>query len=406
MRIATAFLLLIALSVTSLAQTGPALRGGVVLNEVLPDPNSTTNNFDTDGNGTAGTPDEFVELYNVTSSAIDISGLELWDDGTNLWFTFPAGSAIPAGGFAVVIAGVQSGGALPGCGYDAGEASGVLNNTGDNVVLYDPTADEYIQFTYNGDAQDDPPVDYAGDGFSTTASLVTPIEAWGNDTDGVSLVRNPDGSTTIVKQNTVGGVSANATPCRFNSTGLPVELASFSGMADGNTVHLSWSTDSESANAGFAVEQAVNGGPLTEIGFVDGAGFSVEPRSYAFSIDHLKQGTYTYRLKQIDFDGAYTGSPEIEVIVGMPDNYLIEPAYPNPFNPSTTIRFGVSAEQQVSITLHDALGREVRHVSTREVQAGRMYDVRVHGTGLPTGIYLVRLQGETFTSSQRVTLVK
>jgi predicted extracellular nuclease len=188
------------------ANTTSVLDGGIAINEVLPDPNSASNNFDTDGNGTADTGDEFVEIYNLSALSIDISGFELWDDGVGLWFTFPAATTLGAGNFAVVIAGVQAGGSLPtltpgNLAFDAGNTGGVINNGGDNVVLYDPGADQYIQLTYNGDAADDPPIDYIG--FAGTATLVGSVENWGSDTDGVSLVREPDGDTNVVQHNTI-----------------------------------------------------------------------------------------------------------------------------------------------------------------------------------------------------------
>ena len=77
---------------------------GIVINEILADPNGAQN-FDTDGNGAADTGDEFVELYNTTGAPVDISGWTLndADGGSGADFTFPAGTIIPAGGHVVVV---------------------------------------------------------------------------------------------------------------------------------------------------------------------------------------------------------------------------------------------------------------------------------------------------------------
>jgi hypothetical protein len=176
-----------------------SLRGGIVINEILVDPNGA-NNFDTDGNGTASDVDEFVELYNTSSSAVDISGLELWDDGKGQWFTFPPGSVLQPDARAAVVVGVQTGGSLPAGGpddlaFDAERGSPLINNGGDNVVVYDPGNDEFIQATYNGDAADDPPNDYSG--FSATATRSGATEDFGNDADGLSLQRASDGNTSF-----------------------------------------------------------------------------------------------------------------------------------------------------------------------------------------------------------------
>jgi hypothetical protein len=231
-------LLVIVLTTTPIfaANTASVLQSAVCINEVLADPNSASDNFDTDGNGTADTLDEFVEIYNLSGSDIDISGWQLWDDGTNNWFTFPG---VPSSGttvlkayaYAVVVVGVQTGGSLPtmtnpdSLAFDALRTDGVLNNGGDNVVLYDPVADQYIQILYNDDAPDIPPVDYAGDGFSGTATLVGNVEDFGSDADGKSLTRYPSGDTNVVVHDAIPGVSSDASPnavtvSRIHSRGL------------------------------------------------------------------------------------------------------------------------------------------------------------------------------------------
>lgn len=174
-----------------------ALLGGIVINELLVDPNSSTTSFDTDGSGSSDPTDEFVEFVNTFSSAIDISGVQLWDAANGNWFTFPQGTVLEPGAHALVLTGVQSGGALPTAGpndlsFDGGRGTAVLNNGGDNVVLYDPASDTFIQARYNGDAQDNPVTDYAG--FSATASRIGDGEDFGNDIDGFSIQRTPDGA--------------------------------------------------------------------------------------------------------------------------------------------------------------------------------------------------------------------
>lgn len=228
------------MSVAAAPTTG-VLAGGIAINEVLPDPNSTSNNFDTDGNGTAETLDEFVEIYNLSASAIDISNFELWDAGAGLWFTFPAATTLGPGNYAFVIGGVQAGGSLPtlaagNLAFDAGGTSGI-NNGGDNVVLYDPGADEYVQILYNGDAADNPPTGYAG--FSATATLAGVVEDWGTDLDGVSLVREPAGDTNVVRHNTVS--AANASPGDDNALSgdtTPPLISSFTPADDATDVSV------------------------------------------------------------------------------------------------------------------------------------------------------------------------
>lgn len=176
-----------------------ALLGGIVINEVLVDPNGA-NNFDTDGNGTAAAVDEYIELFNDSTSAIDISGLQLWDAGVGHWFTFPVGTVLQPGAHAMVMSGVQAGGSLPtgdpgDLFFDAGRASPLINNGGDNITVLDPVNNEFIQATFNGDTLDDPTLGGGGyAGFPPGATRNGLGEDFGNDTDGFSLQRAGDGA--------------------------------------------------------------------------------------------------------------------------------------------------------------------------------------------------------------------
>lgn len=182
-----------------------ALRGGIVINEILVDPNGAIN-FDTDGNGTAAAIDEFIELYNASAGPIDIGGLQLWDAGVGNWFTFPEPTILEAGGHALVMSGVQTGGTLPTGGpndlfFDAGRGSALINNGGDNVTVLDPDAGpngQFIQATFGGDTLDDPTTYSGFPGGPGGATRAGSGEDFGNDTDGQSLQRDGDGADTFV----------------------------------------------------------------------------------------------------------------------------------------------------------------------------------------------------------------
>lgn len=189
-----------------------ALLGGIVINEVLVDPNGA-NNFDTDGNGTANAVDEYVELYNDSTGAIDISGLQLWDAGVGHWFTFPPGTILQPGAHAMVMSGVQTGGSLPtgdpgDLFFDAGRSSPLINNGGDNITVLDPANNAFIQATFNGDALDDPTLGAGGyTGFPATATRNGLGEDFGNDTDGLSLQRAGDGANIFASDGPTPGTT-------------------------------------------------------------------------------------------------------------------------------------------------------------------------------------------------------
>ena len=130
-------------------------------------------------------------------------------------------------------------------------------------------------------------------------------------------------------------------------TPLPVELSSFSAAAIGSTVKLSWNTATEVNNYGFEVERNVHTSTQLSVtkweklGFVNGHGNSNSPKDYSFVDDKVSTGKYYYRLKQIDNDGQFEYSKNVEVSFMKPNEFKLEQNYPNPFNPSTTIRFNL-----------------------------------------------------------------
>ncbi len=214
----------------------------------------------------------------------------------------------------------------------------------------------------------------------------------------------PITTTTASGTYVVGGISQ--VTALSAGTPLPVELASFDAHLDGTTVQLAWTTRSETNNAGFAIQQATRDGVFTEVGFVAGAGTTIEAQAYTWSVKSLDPGRYQFRLKQLDADGRFSYSPITEVTVGLPQRVVLEPAWPNPFNPSTTLRFAVREAQPVQVILFDALGRRVRTLFDGAVPAGEMQTLRIDGSGLPSGVYFVRLTGAVETAMQRLTLLR
>ncbi|MCH7638433.1 MAG: T9SS type A sorting domain-containing protein [Bacteroidetes bacterium] len=77
--------------------------------------------------------------------------------------------------------------------------------------------------------------------------------------------------------------------------------------------------------------------------------------------------------------------------VAVPDQYALEGNYPNPFNPSTTIRFGLPESAQVRLVVYDVLGRQVRVLLDGTREAGA-HEVVFDTSDLPSGTYLYRLE--------------
>jgi hypothetical protein len=187
----------------------------------------------------------------------------------------------------------------------------------------------------------------------------------------------------------------------------PVELVSFSASVNGSVVSLNWTTATEVNNYGFEVERLAqqSEGRWTNIGFVAGNGSTNSPHTYVFT-DTVTAGTYSYRLKQIDRNGAFVYSKIIAAVIPfLPIRFGLEQNYPNPFNPVTTIPFTVPGDGRVTLAVFDMLGRKTATIVDKIMQAGR-HEVRFDASTLSSGIYMYKLQSGGFSSIKKFVLIK
>jgi hypothetical protein len=192
---------------------------------------------------------------------------------------------------------------------------------------------------------------------------------------------------------------------RFADTPVPVELTSFTGIANNGAVELNWTTASETNNQMFEIQRQSSGSEFTTIGFVNGHGTTTETQQYNYVDRTVSTGIYSYRLKQIDFDGTYEYSDAVEVDVQAPLEFALDQNYPNPFNPITNIRFQIAEQGLVSIKVYDLLGKEVAILVNGTVQAGH-YEVSFNASSLPSGVYLYKLQSANSVEVKKMMLLK
>ncbi|MBZ0177953.1 MAG: T9SS type A sorting domain-containing protein [Melioribacteraceae bacterium] len=191
---------------------------------------------------------------------------------------------------------------------------------------------------------------------------------------------------------------------------LPVELVTFTTHVEGNDVTLNWATKTETNNSGFEIERIFLEYKYTDnqwetLDFVDGKGTIIGPNTYSFFDKNLQSGKYKYRLKQIDFDGSFEYSKEIEVEINAPTQFVLEQNYPNPFNPSTTISYQLPERGKVSLIVYDILGKEIVSLVNEYKTAGN-YDVKFNTSTLPSGVYIYSLRLHDYSSVKKMTVIK
>lgn len=192
-------------------------------------------------------------------------------------------------------------------------------------------------------------------------------------------------------------------------TQLPVELISFEGIATNDGVQLSWSTASELNNAGFEIQRAIrsdrSNNSFESIHFVEGSGTTDDPMYYTYTDTPGTGYHFAYRLKQIDFDGAFAFSETIEILPLAPNKTALHPNFPNPFNPVTTITFELPVEDEIVLTILDVTGREVVQLIDSTLPAGK-HQAIFDANGLASGIYFYRLKTKHATQSKAMLLSK
>jgi hypothetical protein len=187
---------------------------------------------------------------------------------------------------------------------------------------------------------------------------------------------------------------------------LPVEFTSFTGSVADNAARLEWTTATEQNNAGFQVQQKVDGSFQNIDGaFVEGAGTSEEPQSYSYRVEDLDAGQHTFRLKQVDVDGGSSFSKETTVKVGLDSQYQLQ-AYPNPISEQATIKFAVKESQDVTLELYNTLGQRVQVLHQGSVPSSQTRTVSLQASDLSSGLYIVRMRGESFSTTKSVTVVQ
>jgi hypothetical protein len=258
------------------------------------------------------------------------------------------------------------------------------------------------------------------------ATRYLPPDTFDLDDDGDTTEPLPldlDGTPRVVDNDLGDGLPARVDLGAFEApieVQLPVELTALTATADGaDGVVLAWRTASETNNAGFAVEHAApraegmpadgtpeDAGGFTEVGFVEGAGTTTEAQTYRFRLAGLRAGTHRLRLRQVDFDGTPTVSPVVEVTLGLEAPYRLAPPAPNPFATRAEMALTVRTTQAVTVAAYDVLGRRVAVLHDGPLRAGQRTPLTLDGTRLASGVYLVRVTGETFATTARVVRVR
>lgn len=100
-----------------------------------------------------------------------------------------------------------------------------------------------------------------------------------------------------------------------------------------------------------------------------------------------------------------SSSEESERMQDIPEGFELAQNYPNPFNPTTQISYSLPGQTHVQVTVYNTLGQEVATLVNETKNAGR-YEVSFDASGLSSGVYIYRLQTDSYTETRQMMLIK
>jgi len=238
-------------------------------------------------------------------------------------------------------------------------------------------------------------------GVSSTDLVVARYDGadWTDETQagGINFVAAGD-----VTSQTVTSFSPFTFGSLTGSQALPIELLDFKAILHENWVELLWATASEKNNDFFTVERSQDALTFEELLEMDGVGDSEEIVNYQASDEIPLPGLSFYRLKQTDFDGAFTYSHLVSVNnlnnFG-PDEINI---YPHPsIGSNFTINIAGNINQNIQLDIYDINGNKRFSRTYSEVDLKILIGNQLN---LESGVYIVRAQGINFVTSRKLLI--
>lgn len=224
--------------------------------------------------------------------------------------------------------------------------------------------------------------------------------------DGVSTWQN-QGSASTTGTTAAGSITSNLvtsfspfTLAAITTDPLPVELISFVAWHNDGVNELEWTTASEINNDYFIVERAVEGSTeFVPIGSVNGNGTSSQPHQYRFTDMAPAEHVNTYRLRQVDYNGAIAYSPLRVITTG--DMSALE------------IVSVAATEGQIDVSVLAEEGKmlyaEISDVSGRIVYSSeaiiQQQPAHFVTSQLNSGVYFIRVSDGTRSVTQKVQLL-
>jgi len=368
-----------------------------------------------------------VKIDNTTTSTSPYGGMYATGNSTttnvistDTWYQVTAGM-----GAMTVNSFTHSGGTLTPTGLSAGTylvnySAGLLAPSGNPIQVY-------TSIFVNGSEQTD----------LTTIRNISSATSVGSigGTGLISLTQDDSDQPIIMQIKNVTTSSTDDVTVKFAGVSLhrilitgdgslPVELVNFNAEYKNNAVVVSWQTESEIENLGFVIEKKCTVGANHDLpsGWqqitsyqtnkaLEGHGSTAEKHDYQYTDNAVQPGvTYEYRLGDVDYNGEVTWHKAVAITVKAGDTQMattfgLHKAYPNPFNPSVTLSYGLEKAALTTLQVYNMRGQLVETL-VNEHQLLGTYDLNWQPVNLSAGVYIIRLQSGNQTNLQKIVFVK
>ena len=377
-----------------------------------------------------GGHDDWIEIYNAGTEAVDIGGMYITDDlaETNKWqipATQPDSTTIQAGGFLILWA-------------DGKPEQGIvhvdikLSGGGEQIGLYESDATSVIDTLTFGDQTTDISAGRISDGSDTWEFFTNPTPGYTNRM--VPIIVNEflasndfcctdpfgdyDDCFEIMNVGVfpvdIGGMYVTDDLTAPMEWQIPAEHPDSTTLQPGQIVAL-WA-DKQASQGVFHVDFKLSGkgeqiGIFASDGItvIDTLSFGPQTADTSYGRVHDGMNLWDYfstpSLGSSNSTGIISDVSDFQFENGVVKSFELYQNYPNPFNPVTTIRFNLPAAQRINISVYNMLGQKIATLLDGYQKAGRG-EIHWDAANQASGLYFYRITSANYSMTRRMVLMK
>ena len=185
---------------------------------------------------------------------------------------------------------------------------------------------------------------------------------------------------------------------------LPVELTYFTATVVNDEINLSWETASE-VNSAFYEIQKISQEDTTTLTRITAAGNSSDNNTYTYIDNRISYGSAViYSLYLTEYNGYRKKLDQSKITVSSPKKWKLSQNHPNPFNPTTMIKFSLPKSEFVSLEVYDILGQKIVTLINQPMPAGD-HEIEFDAQNMPSGVYLYKIRAGEWTDMKKMVFL-